>query len=176
MSVDFNLARPNATAESLLSIRESAPKAWIDGEDAGSSLIEFALTLPPLLLIVTGIMAFGVATNNYIMLNNATAIGARQLAVSRGQITDPCSVASGAILAASPNMTSSKFTFSYVLNSTPYTGTSCSSTTTTSGAAGNLVTGQPITVTATYPCSLRTYNFNFAPTCNLQASVTELVQ
>ena len=176
MSVDLNLAQPKASSVDMRLIRERAIEVLSDRADAGSSLIEFALTLPPLLLIVTGIMVFGIATNNYIMLNNATAIAARQLAVSRGQITDPCSVASGAVIAASPTMNSANFTFSYLLNATPYGGTSCSSTSTSTGPAGNLVQGQPITVTVSYPCSLRTYNVNFAPTCNLQSSVTELVQ
>lgn len=175
MSEQFHLAQKQRPVD-LRSIRERAVEILSDGNDRGSSMIEFALTLPPLLIITTGILVFGITMNNYIMLDNATAIAARQLAVSRGQITDPCAVASNAVIISSPILSLSKMTFNYTLNSTPYTGTSCSSTSTTTGAAGNLVQGQPIIVTVSYPCSLRTYMVNFAPTCNISTTVTELVQ
>ena len=77
-------------------------------QEDGSSLIEFALCLPPLMLLMTGIFAFGIAMGNYVMLTNACSAGAMQLAISRGQLAqpnyDPCALAvSAAHSAMLPN-------------------------------------------------------------------------
>jgi Flp pilus assembly protein TadG len=146
-----------------------------DRGEGGQSLIEFALTLPVVLLVITGIATFGVAMNNYLIMTQATSVGARQVAVSRLQTTDPCQVISSAVIAAAPTLNSAKLGFSYQLNSVPYTGTSCSSSSTSSGAAGNLVQGKPAQVTVTYPCSLVAYKYNFGA-CTLTAQTTEVVQ
>ena len=151
------------------------------GED-GSSLIEFALCLPPLLLLMTGIFAFGITIGNYVMLTNATSVGAMQLAVSRGQLAspgyDPCATAVAAVEAAAPSLTGSKMTFAFTLDGTSYAAntTSCSSTSQTTGAAALLVSGQPITITVTYPCNLAIYKANNFPSCSLSAKASEVVQ
>jgi Flp pilus assembly protein TadG len=138
--------------------------------------VEVALALPLLLLIVTGIMAFGVAFNNYIMLTEATAVGARQLTVSRGQTLDPCATFSNAAIAAAPLLKQSSFTFSVTLNGTAYSGTSCSGTL-TSGAPSNMVLGTNATVTVSYPYSLNMYGLKIAPSGSLlMAKTTELMQ
>ena len=54
--------------------------------EQGSALVEFALILPMMLLLTTGILVFGVAMNNYLQLTNAVSIGARTLAVN-GSLT-----------------------------------------------------------------------------------------
>ena len=146
-------------------------------EQTGSSLVEFVLVLPILFALVTGICAFGLALNNYLMLTDGVAIGARLLAVSRGQTTDPCATTATAVSNASPLLYPSNISFTFVLNGTPYTGASCSSSSTTTGAAGNLVQGQPAQVTATYPCSLAVYGVNMGSgSCSVMAQTTELVQ
>jgi len=144
-------------------------------EDGGQSLVEFALTLPILLLILTGITTFGLAMNNYLILTEATSVGARQVAISRSQTLDPCATVSAAVYLSAPSLKQSSLGFSYVFNGASYTGTSCSSTSTSTGAAGNLKQGQAATVTVTYPCSLIAYKYNFG-TCNMQAQTTEVVQ
>jgi Flp pilus assembly protein TadG len=145
-------------------------------DQQGQSLIESALIFPILLLIVTGVTAFGLAFNNYIALTNAVGVGARQLAISRGQTLDPCSTASTAIAAAAPLLNSSSLTYSYSFNGNSQSGTSCSSTSTSTGAAGELVQGKGATVTVTYPCTLVVYKLNIVPGCTLTAQITELVQ
>ena len=146
------------------------------GDEEGSSLIEFAVCLPVLLLILTGTFAFGIALNNYLMLTNATTLGAQQLAISRGQTTDPCSTASNAIIAASPLLKPANLTYAYVINGVAYSGTTCSSSSTTTGAAGNLLQGATVKVTVTYPCNLAVYGANIVPNCNLKAQLSEMVQ
>jgi Flp pilus assembly protein TadG len=142
----------------------------------GQAMVEMALVLPVLLLVVTGILTFGLAFNNYVLLTEATSIGARTLAISRGATTDPCATTSSAVIAAAPLLTPASLSFTFVLNGATYTGTSCSSGSSTSGAAANLVQGANAIVTVTYPCSLAVYGANYAPHCSLQAQMTELIQ
>ncbi|WP_263382799.1 TadE/TadG family type IV pilus assembly protein [Granulicella arctica] len=152
-------------------------RAFLSGkEDSGQSLIEFAVCLPVLLLIVTGIMTFGIGINNFIMLTEATSVGARQLAIIRGQDLDPCANVAKVVYAAAPNLTASGLTFSFVLNGTPYAGNSCASTSATSGSSGNMVQGSSARLTVTYPCNLAVYGINYAPSCTLKAQTAELVQ
>lgn len=47
----------------------------------GQSLVEFALTLPILMILIFGIIDFGMALRSYISLTNATREGARFAAV-----------------------------------------------------------------------------------------------
>jgi Flp pilus assembly protein TadG len=148
----------------------------ISVNDCGQAMVEMALVLPILLLVVTGILTFGLAFNNYVLLTEATSIGARTLAISRGATTDPCATASSAIIAAAPLLSSANLSYTFVLNGTTYTGSSCSSGSSTTGAAANLVQGANVVVTVTYPCSLAVYGANYAPHCSLQAQMTELVQ
>lgn len=137
--------------------------------DSGQALVEFALCLPFLLLLVFGIFTFGIAFENYLVLQNATNIGARQLAISRGQSTDPCSTASTAISNAAIALTSSSLNFSFVLNGASYSGTSCT------GGAANLVQGSTARVTVTYPCTLASYRWSYGA-CTLTSATAELIQ
>ena len=145
--------------------------------DAGQSAVEFALCLPVLLLVVTGILTFGLAINNFIVLTDATGVSARQLAISRGQTTDPCATTVTAFYAAAPLLARSGLTFAFSFNGVAYSGTSCNSSSTTTGAAGNLAQGTSAQVTVSYPCSTKVYGHNFTPnSCVLQAQTAELVQ
>jgi len=139
-------------------------------------MVELAMVLPIMLLLVTAIFAFGITLNNYLELTNAVSTGAQLLAISRGQTTDPCATTVAAVYGAAPFLKTANLSFTFVLNTTTYTGTSCSSTSTTTGAAGNLIQGDPAQVTVSYPCSLSVYGHNYAPTCSLVARTTELVQ
>lgn len=172
----FAQPRASATSRAMRIHMHARLLHFLHEEHAGSSLVEMAVSLPVLLLIVTGILTFGIAINNYITLTDATNVAARQLAISRGQTTDPCSLTASAVYAAAPILKQSNFTFSFVFNGTPYTGTSCSSASISAGAAGNLVQGGTALVTVTYPCSLKVYGASYVPGCTLQAQTAELVQ
>ena len=163
------------TTESL-SVMERFRARFCNEDELGQSLVEFALCLPVLLLVVTGICTFGIAMNNYLALTDAVNIGSRLLAISRGQTTDPCATTVAAIYAAAPYLKKANYSFTFVLNGATYTGTTCSSSSTTTGAAGNLVQGTSAQVTATYPCTLKVYAANLVPSCSLNAQTTELVQ
>ena len=149
----------------------------VQGEsEVGQSLVEFALTLPVLLLVLTGIATFGIGMNNYLMLTEATSVGARAVAVSRQQTTDPCAVAATAVAASASGLKASSLGYSFNFNGSSYTTSSCNSSSTSTGAAGSLVQGKTAIVTVTYPCSLTAYQYTFGSACTLTATTTEVVQ
>jgi Flp pilus assembly protein TadG len=57
-------------------------------DERGQTMTEFALVLPILLVLLLGIVQFGVAFNNYVSLTDAVRAGARVAAVSRNS-SDP---------------------------------------------------------------------------------------
>ena len=147
----------------------------------GNALVEFALCLPILLLILTGIASFGFALNNYLELTNAVQIGAQQLAISRQNTTDPCSTVASSVYKAAPYLSPSGITLTTVIytsatTSASFSGATCSSGSTSTGAAGDLTQGQAAQVSATYACSLSVYGAKILPGCTLHAQVTEIVQ
>ncbi len=139
-------------------------------------MVEFALVFPILMMIVMAIFTFGIAFNNYVELTDAVGIAGRQLAISSLQTLDPCSSAATTVYNAAPLLTRANLTFTFVINGSTYTGTSCSSSSYTTGAAGNLQSGNDASITVTYPCNLTIWGRNYAPSCTLQASTTEKVQ
>lgn len=154
------------------------------GKQKGQSLVEFALVMPVLLLVVTGIAAFGLYINNFIALTDAVSTGARLLAISRGQTTypptsgvpDPCALTANAIETAAPFLAPNQMTFTFVLNGNTFNGATCQSTTTSTGSSGDLVQGKPAQVTVTYPCNMAIYGKNLFPGCTFKAQTTEIVQ
>lgn len=168
--------------ESILSklrARSRAAARWkslVQHEDEGQSAVELALCLPLMLLVVTGITTFGIAMNNYILLTDATNSGARQVALSRGQTSDPCAALASTVSAAAPLLKSSNLAYSLAITQpgggspTTYTGTSCT------GAASILNVNATAKITVNYPCSLKVYGKDLMPSCNLQAVDAELVQ
>ncbi len=127
------------------------------------------------MLIVLGIFKFGVSFNNYLTLTDAVRSGARQLALERGQggsdPSIPCSDSLGRVQSSASSLDQSKLTISVF--PTPGSTYKWTSTTGTTGSCGDLVSGNPATVTATYPCDATILGIDFAPGCKLSASATE---
>jgi Flp pilus assembly protein TadG len=129
----------------------------------GASAAEFALILPVMMLSLFAIIQFGIVINNYIEMTSGTSAGARVLSVSRGSAT-PYTSGVAAFNNAAPNITA---TVSMSVN-----GTACSA----DGSCATLLngaSGQPVIVSATYPCNLTIVGINFAPSCQLQSQTTE---
>jgi len=134
----------------------------------GSSLLEFTLVMPLLLLVTTGMAAFGFALHNELVLTNAVNTGAQLLAFSRGQTADPCATAYTAIANAAPSLTSG-LSLTFVINGSTYAATnSCAA------GAANMVQGATAQITATYPCALGVFSGNFS--CQLGTQTTEFIQ
>ncbi len=66
-------------------------------------MTEFALVLPNLVVLLFGIIQFGIAFNNYVTITDAARAGARKAAVSR-QSSDPVGDCNNAVLSAADNL------------------------------------------------------------------------
>src|SRR5690348_13340610 len=102
--------------------------------DRGQAVVELAFVLPALLLIVLGIVQFGIAYSHDETITNATRAGARVAVVSR-TASNPVSAAIQAVKNAAPNLTQSQINVT-VTPAPPWQP------------------GTSVTVTATYPYSI----------------------
>jgi Flp pilus assembly protein TadG len=133
-------------------------------------MVEFALVAPVLLMLVIGIMQFGLLFNKYITLTDAVRGGARSLAIGRG-LSDPCdSAVSQTVNAASAiGLTASQVTATL---SSPDT---CGSGAYPSRTGGNEVQGDQATVTATQPFTLSLFGVSVL-SLNLTASASDGIE
>jgi Flp pilus assembly protein TadG len=126
-------------------------------KDAGQALVEFAIILPILLLLLFGILQFGVIFNNYVQVTSAAREGARKAAVSRTLGT------AGATSAA---RTAAK-------NASPGLRLSDSQITVT--PSNNFAQGSDVTVTVRYPYSINILG-RIVASGNLSSSTTTRVE
>jgi hypothetical protein len=145
------------------------------GNKRGQSLIEFTLVMPILLLVMTGMLSFGFALHNYLVLANGVTAGAQVLAISRGQTTDPCATAYAAVKSASLGLTTANLSMTVVINGTTYSPPTPPLTPSCTAGAANMVQGTSAEVAATYPCILAVVGMNFSA-CKLQMQTVELIQ
>jgi len=146
----------------------------------GQTMTEFALAVPVLLLVLVGMVVFGIAFNNYETLTFATNQGAQTLSFSRGSTSDPCATATTQIINSAKGLVASNLTYTIAFGTintsgafvptNTYTGTTCS--------AASLIGGNTAEVTVTYPCNLKVLAFNFNPTsiCLLTAQTAVQIQ
>jgi Flp pilus assembly protein TadG len=145
------------------------------GREDGNALVEFALTLPILMVVLVAIFEFGMAFNNQLQLTNAVGAGAQYLQQLGTSSTDPCNDVYTTIKNSAPNLTPASISLTLNMGGTKVTGNSCS------GDQSDLVPGGSFTVSATYPCNIALfgislggiYTWNFS--CNLSAQSTEFV-
>lgn len=132
----------------------------------GQSLYEFALVLPLLVMMLVGIIKFGILFYDYVVLADAVASGARTLATSRSVGTgtpNACQLAQTAVQTAAYNLNQASLTVP-----TP---------TLASGSCTALAQGTAGTVTATYPCNL-TIPFvgNMCPATTISSQTTVRIE
>jgi len=177
-------ARVNALFRNLFAGR------WAQAlDERGQALLEFAYLLPILLVLLLGMIAFGITLNNYLEMTNGVTGGAQALAISRGQTLNPCTTVSGPVFGATPNLTQSNMLFTITIGPAPGgSGSSftlasntanptCGAANTTSAPASDLTQGAMATVKVTYPCNLKVFGVNFAPSgCTLTAQTAESIQ
>src|ERR1035441_5536514 len=145
-------------------------RACLRGKEEGQAAIEMALVLPVLMLVVVGILMFGLFYNNYLSLTNAVGIAAQHLQQIRTTTTDPCADTYTALTGAAPNLVPGNIWLTLNLN-----GGSNVSGNTCTGQASVLANLQrdPVQVTATYPCSLVVVGIDFGSgICPMKASTT----
>jgi Flp pilus assembly protein TadG len=145
------------------------------GDRGGTAAVEFALVLPALLIILVGIIQFGVALNNYLELTDAVRAGDRNLAISRSSVNSstPYSSTITAIDNSAANLTAGNITTTISINGTACT-TDAGCQTAIAAAAGDAAT-----ITATYPCVSSTFEFYvkyFATGCTLTSTTSDLIE
>lgn len=139
----------------------------LGADRSGATLVEFAIGAPVLMLIGVGLMKFGLAMSQYIMLTSAASTGATALALARGSTT-PYSTTTTAITNAAPSLTAGSITTTVTVN-----GTTCATNT---ACAALLTAGATARVTTTYPCDLSVMGRNFKTSCTLSAQSAQMVQ
>ena len=118
-------------------------------------MVEFALVLPILLMLLFGVIQFGIAFNNYLAVTDAVRAGARQGAVARYlPAADRCPSVVSRVRESADNLNQSN------LNVT------CAST---------FVPGEDVTVTASYPYEIDILGM-VVKSGNLTATTTERVE
>jgi Flp pilus assembly protein TadG len=149
----------------------------------GGSLVEFALILPMMMLLITGMFSIGVGINNFMVLTNGVGSGARALALSRGQTvpalagTDPCAYAVQLIGNATPSLKQSALSYTIVWTPTTGTGGTYTATSTSSSVCSSvsMSSGDTVQVKASYPFTL--ILMGWRPTSlPMTVQATELVQ
>lgn len=139
-------------------------------EDEGAAMVEFALVLPLLLLLVTGMLQFGLVFNKYITLTDAVRSGARQLSLGRG-LSDPCDPAIQQTIASAlnVNLQASQVTTTLVAPD------GCGSGIYPNRTGGTMTQGNSATVTATIPYTLHIFGIPVW-NGNLTATATNAIE
>jgi Flp pilus assembly protein TadG len=161
-----------AEATSSADVRQEAGGRL--GREDGQALVEFAVVLPLLLILVTGIMQFGLLFSRYITLTDAVRGGAQTLALGRG-LSDPCDPA---VLQTLQSASAIGLTSGQVTASFPSGSDHCGTGTYTYNSSGNTngseVQGDQATVTATQPFTLGVFGLGLQ--LNLSASASDAVE
>ena len=122
-------------------------------DEEGQTMAEFAIVLPILVVLLFGIVQFGILFNNYVTLTDAARAGARAAAVSR-QSGDPVGAATGAVRASSADLNQGTLGVAVSSSWTP---------------------GSQVTVTATYPYAISLLGW-VVTSGNLTTKTTEAVE
>jgi Flp pilus assembly protein TadG len=150
------------------------------GSESGGALVEMAIALPVMMLFITAMVSFGLMLSEYLVLSHAVDVGARNLALSRGATTNPCSDGVTAIQNSAPTIAASGLNYTFQIGSDSFSGNSSGfsgtgSTSCSQLGVSDMVAGDTATVTATYPVQLMVYGW--APkTLSITASTAEVIQ
>jgi Flp pilus assembly protein TadG len=147
--------------------------AHIRRED-GQALVEFALVLPILLMVATGITSFGLVFYRYITLTDAVRTGARTLALGRGETSpnDPCTLATNQTVSSAidVNLQASDITMKIGTDPPIQMPQACD------GSGTQWIQGNQVTVSASIPYSLNIFGVISINTGNLTASATDAIE
>jgi Flp pilus assembly protein TadG len=144
-------------------------RRFVAGNSEGGALVEMAVTLPLVMLIMTGIFSFSSVLYQKLQLAEAVSNAGHYLATARGD-TDPCATAISAVKNSAPGLVTKNITVTLTQSGTAL-GTSCPTTSTSS----TLVAGSNVTVQASYPSGLALYGSSYA-NINLGSQISEVVQ
>jgi len=171
----MNLGR--SLQERAKSFARMAKRALRFGGEDGGALVEFAVTLPLFMTVLTGTASFSLAFYSLQQLGNATSNAAQLVGAEQGLLTDPCATTVTSVTASLPNWTASKLTYTEIITDSSgtthtYGPTTGSSFSCTAGAA-ELAPNEPVTVTVSYSYTWLPL-LAFSPSSPLTSSETAL--
>jgi Flp pilus assembly protein TadG len=143
--------------------------AKFQSSNSGASAVEFAMIVPFLLFLVCGLFQFGITINNYLELTDGVRSGGRQFAISRSATT-PYTTSVAAVKNSAANLTAGSVTVTLSVNSVACASDSACTTALTTASGGTA------TATATYPCNLTIMGVNFAPSCTLTSTTSDMIE
>lgn len=164
-------------------------RAFLKSGEDGQAMVEMAFVTPVILLILTGIVSFGIAMNQYELLTYGTGDGARAFALSRNQAnwsptsaSDPCGYTYDIATGAMPTLSTSNLTMT--ITYTPPTGSDHTAQTWTvngsSGCSSFALDGTDIngtvTVQTTYPVFPVLWGWSSSYKLNLTATSSQQIQ
>jgi Flp pilus assembly protein TadG len=130
-------------------------KRFRSKRENGQTMVEFALVLPILLMLLLGVIQFGIAFNNYLAVTDAVRAGARQGAVARYLPPgDRCPSVEARVRESADNLDQAKL------------GVTC---------ASSFAAGEDVTVSASYPYSISILGM-VVKSGDLTATTTERVE
>lgn len=138
----------------------SRVRAFLASDSEGNALVEMAVTLPLIMLIMTGIFSFSMALYQKLQLAEAVAAAGRQLAVDRGS-HDPCADVMNAIYNGAPGLSQSVLSQGVVITingTTEPSGTCPGSGTTGANDDLNNAQGKNVQIQVSYPITLSVVN------------------
>jgi Flp pilus assembly protein TadG len=140
----------------------------------GQALVEFALVLPILLMVATGITSFGLVFYHYITIEDAVRSGARTLSLGRGNTApspnDPCSLATKETVTSAIDAGLTNNSVHLIIAGTPTTAP-CS------GTGTGWLQGNQVTVTATVPCTINIVGLHLScPGGAITAQATDAIE
>jgi Flp pilus assembly protein TadG len=121
--------------------------------ERGQTMTEFAMVLPLMIVLLFGVIQFGIAFNNYVSLTDAVRAASRKAVVSR-ESGNPVGACTTAAYNAAGDLKTSQLSVS------------CSS---------NWQPGSDVTVTGTYPYSIKLLGW-VVKSGNLKTQIKERVE
>jgi len=148
------------------------------GEEGGA-LVEFAVTIPLMMTVLTGTASFSLALYYLQQLGNATSTATMLVGAEQGLTSDPCATAVTSIQDSLPGWKASNLTYTMVITDSSgtthtYGPTAGSSFSCTAGAS-ELAPNEPVTLTVSFAYSWLPV-YQFSPSSALTSSDTAMAE
>ncbi len=148
------------------------------GEEGGA-LVEFAVTIPLMMTVLTGTASFSLALYYLQQLGAATSNAVQLVAAEQGLTTDPCATAVTSVTTSLSSWKSSSITYTMTITNssgtaTTYGPTAGSSFSCTAGAS-ELTANEPVSLTVSYAYTWLPV-YKFSPSSALTSTDTAMAQ
>jgi Flp pilus assembly protein TadG len=147
--------------------------------EEGGALVEFAVTIPLMMTVLTGTASFSMALYYLQQLGNATSTAVQLVGAEQGLTTDPCATAVTSVTDSLPSWNAKVLTYTLTITNssgtaTTYGPTEGSSFSCTAGAS-ELAPNEPVTLTVSYTYSWLPV-YKFSPSSPLASTDTAMAQ